>query len=699
MGGFEMAKVHRLAAACLLATTVLAPAIAAAPVAADGGTRQIQSSGTVVPTAAPTALVDGIAVHEFRLDPDALRNGEAPASGPALKNVRFGRVGAEAQPDTHSTPASNQRLSFNGLTVRQQRLANNGNQFTVEPPDQGLCVGNGFVLETVNDVMRVFDTSGHAVSGVVDLNSFYGYAPQLDRTTNLQGPFVTDPSCLYDTATQRWFHLVLTLEVFPDTGDFTGQNHVDLAVSTTSNPTGAWTIYHVDVTDDGSNGTPNHNCQPGPPPQPDHHAPTYPNACIGDFPHLGADANGIYLTTNEYWLFGHPTPTNAAAFHAAQIYAFSKHQLVSGARPVSVTQIDTLGLLNSQPGFTVWPAVSPSDADYEHGRNGTEYFTSTNASEEASNVPNSRGINASNQLAVWALSNTASLADATPSLRLQNTTVRVTRYSVPPPSNQKRGRTPLKDCLNDTTTPTPFGPGCWQIFFVAEPAHDEVEGPLDSSDSRVLSNVFAGGRLWGTLDTGVMVDRQKKAAVQYYVVRPELAGGRLSANLERQGRVMVPNNNTIYGAVGVTHDGRALLDFTLVGADHYPTAAYVSLNSRVAPDKIHIAAAGLGPQDGFTEYNAFGTGTPPVAGQRWGDYGAAVASGNTIWLANEYTGQTCNYRQYYPGRNATPPDLTDFGSCGGTRVSLGNWYTRLTAVDVSRRASDETDTQTGDNVN
>ena len=42
---------------------------------------------------------------------------------------------------------------------------------------------------------------------------------------------------------------------------------------------------------------------------------------------------------------------------------------------------------------------------------------------------------------------------------------------------------------------------------------------------------------------------------------------------------------------------------------------------------------------------------------------------------------------------------TNFGSCGGTRVSLGNWYTRLTAVDVGRRASDEANTQTGDNVN
>ena len=46
-------------------------------------------------------------------------------------------------------------VSFDGLNLRDQRTANGGNQFTVEPPDQGLCVGNGFILETVNDVLRV----------------------------------------------------------------------------------------------------------------------------------------------------------------------------------------------------------------------------------------------------------------------------------------------------------------------------------------------------------------------------------------------------------------------------------------------------------------------------------------------------------------------------------------------------------------
>jgi hypothetical protein len=124
--------------------------------------------------------------------------------------------------------------------------ARGGNQFSVEPPDQGLCAGNGYVLEIVN-VINVFNASGQSVlpdntstnivagfprdvNHAVDLNSFYGYAPAINRSTGVRAQFVTDPSCIYDNATQRWFVIVLTLETHPN-GSFTHVNHLDLAVS------------------------------------------------------------------------------------------------------------------------------------------------------------------------------------------------------------------------------------------------------------------------------------------------------------------------------------------------------------------------------------------------------------------------------------------------------------------------------------
>ena len=113
--------------------------------------------------------------------------------------------------------------SIDGLNHRDQRTANGGNQFSVEPPDQGLCVGNGFVLETVNDVLRVYDTAGNPLTGVTDQNTFYGYPPAINRTTGAFGPFMADPSCLFDRVTRRWFHVILTLDVDPVSGDFRHQ--------------------------------------------------------------------------------------------------------------------------------------------------------------------------------------------------------------------------------------------------------------------------------------------------------------------------------------------------------------------------------------------------------------------------------------------------------------------------------------------
>src|SRR5207244_12587222 len=193
-------------------------------------------------------------------------------------------------------------FGFECLNHYQQRYSRGGNQFSVEPPDQGMCVGNGYVVEALNAVLNVYSTATGAsalpdntatniVSGfprnvnhTVDLNSFYGYAPAIDRAHgNVRGPFVTDPTCLYDAATQRFFVVVLTLETVPTSGAFTTVNHLDIAVSQTSNPAGRWNIYRVDVTHDGTN-TGGQN--PGP--------------YLGDYPHIGADANGFYVTTDEY---------------------------------------------------------------------------------------------------------------------------------------------------------------------------------------------------------------------------------------------------------------------------------------------------------------------------------------------------------------------------------------------------------------
>ena len=611
--------------------------------------RQIPSDGiAVLQTGADGA--DGVQNLEFDsalagLDSTETNLAKLFASGGRMINRSIAKtVGAGTPAESGKKAKSNPELavSFGGLNFRQQRLANGGNQFSVEPPDQALCVGNGYVLEAVNDVLRVFDGAGNALSGVVDLNTFYGYPAAINRANGKRGPSVTDPVCHYDADTQRFFVVVLTLDHVGTTAQLSGKNHLDIAVSTSANPLGAWKVYRLPVQDDGSDGTPVHaNCP-----------------CLGDYPHIGADANGLYLTTNEFPFF-------VDGFNGAQIYAFSKRALASGAASVNVVQFDTAGYPlqpDGTPGFTVWPAISPGTTSFAADLNGTEYFLSSQA------VFND-DIGADNRLRLWALTNTASLDSASPAMALTHGVVSTNTYAVPPKSDQKAGDAPLRDCINDTSLATPFGPGCWQFLLnPPEPAHDEVLSHPDSNDSRMQQVSYANGKLWGALDTAVNVGGQRRAGIAYFVIKPRVDASGVSGKIVIQGTLALANNNLTYPSIAVLPNGRGVMGFTVMGQDHFPSAGYAGLDALVGAGDIHIAAAGAGPDDGFTGYKAF-VGNPPRT--RWGDYGAAATDGNSIWLAAEYIAQTCTFAQYVSA---------PFGSCGSTRASLGNWATLITKV-------------------
>ena len=551
--------------------------------------------------------------------------GQGAGQGP---NVKSGKK-------AKSNPILN--LSFDGLNHRNQRLANNGNQFSLEPPDQGLCAGNGFVMEAVNDVVRIFDTAGNPLTGVVDLNTFYGYPAAIVRPSTF-GPELTDPSCYYDPDTQRWFLVVLTLDRVGTSSRLAGTNHLDIAVSTTSSPLGSFNIYKLFVQDDGTQGTPNHHCAGGP--------------CLGDFPHIGADANGFYITTNEFPFF-------ANGFHASQIYALSKQALASGAASVTVTQFDTFGLApDGNPGFTVWPATTPASA-YETGAGGAEYFLSSVAIFSITSTDN--------RLIIWALSNTQSL-NSSAALTLSDSFINVQTYGRPPKADQKAGDFPLGQCLND--------PVCTTTLGGPDPFVETESNHVDTSDSRIQSVVFGNGKLWAVLDTAATMTTgsgtQTKSGIAYFIITPSLTP--LSGSVVKQGVLALADNNLSYGAAGITSAGRGVIAFTLLGAGgstnsgNFPTAAYASLDAIVGAGSIQTAAAGLGPEDGFTAYKFF---VGPSGRNRWGDYGAAVADGNSVWIASEYIGQTCTLAQY---------EASPFGSCSGTRTSLGNWDTRISKL-------------------
>src|SRR5213594_4026904 len=130
----------------LIATSAATPAIAG-----SGVTRQIALAGT-----------------------GSLITGDAP-SGDATTSLEFPAVEDEASPEafdgtidrslsrgdgsgiaaaTAKNAKSNPQVdsSFEGLNHYQQRYSRRGNQFSVEPPDQGMCAGNGYIVEALNAV-------------------------------------------------------------------------------------------------------------------------------------------------------------------------------------------------------------------------------------------------------------------------------------------------------------------------------------------------------------------------------------------------------------------------------------------------------------------------------------------------------------------------------------------------------------------
>jgi len=646
--------------ALAVALTLCSPCISAQTIT------QISSSGNTQPVAAP-AGVSGIQNPEIDSglagsdsdDDDLGIDLQGNVSGPTRLNRSIAPGPGQGQSVNGKAKAkSNPEIinSFDGLNFFNQRFANHGNQFSVVPPDQGLCAGNGLVLETVNDVLNIYGADGTSLLGVTDLNTFYGYPAAINRAVSPLrfGPSITDPSCHFDPDTQRWFHVALTLDrVSPTTQSLNGKNHLDIAVSTTANPLDPWMVFHLPVQNDGTDGTPDHNCKArvrinG--------VPTLVHAqCLGDYPHVGMDANGLYITTNEFELF------SPGRFRGSQIYAISKQGLVAGG-PANVELFDTAALAPTLPygipGFTVWPSLSPG-TNFRTDNSGTEFALSSLA------VFSNTG--AFNQLVMWELTNTLSLGTS-PAVVLTTGLVDTQTYAVPPRSTQKAGDFPLGQCLADGTISTPFGIGCWRFQVIPPPTgpFPQTEPRLPSNDSRMQQVSYANGKLWAALDTAVTVNGNPQAGAAFFVLQPTGSPSSPSASVVNQGVIALANNNVTYPAVGVTPSGRGVIAFTVLGQDNYPSAGYSSLDALTGAGDVHIAAAGVGPDDGFSAYFPLVNPVRP----RWGDYGAAAVDGNTIWFASEYTAQTCNLSTYV---------ATNF-RCGDTRGALGNWATRITHV-------------------
>jgi hypothetical protein len=315
----------------------------------------------------------------------------APRSGPA----RMFSKGARRLPGRHfsaleavpvarsaaaprSAAAVRTLSNFNGTSSRDSQFTNYNLEF--EPPDQGVCAGNGFVLEPVNSAYRIFQANGTSIRGPFNVNDLF----------NVGGKeFTSDPRCWYDRATTTWFSTILFLN---DTGTV---GTLLIAVRHAKDPLGLWNIFTIDATDPGGRGCP----------------------CFGDQPRIGIDQHNLYITADEFSIQG-------PQFDGAELWVIDKAGLIATHPTVKFAHFAHLRIAGHST-LAPQPALSLS-------RPHAEFMLS---SLDFDNMGD-------NRLGLWAITDRAAVA-AGGLPTLSSIVINSEAYANPPSPPQKGSRSKL----------------------------------------------------------------------------------------------------------------------------------------------------------------------------------------------------------------------------------------------------------------
>jgi hypothetical protein len=390
-------RIRRLAVTSAVGAVVVASAVTPAAAAAVTASARVPAVAVVsTQTGQPgrALLVSGSTPSSASASAPALaQNAPRPRGARRPPSAASPRASAAVAAPLASagTAASTAALlkTFNGTSSRDSQFTNYNATF--EPPDQGLCVGAGYVLEPVNSAYRIFTTAGKSIRGPFNVNDLFNEGGK---------EFTSDPRCWYDPATHSWFAVILFLNASSTEG------RIDIAVNPTPNPTGQWTEYQIDNTFDGRNGEPN---LPGCP-------------CFGDQPRLGIDQTNLYVTTDEYSIIG-------PQYYGGQIYAISKADLVKGVSSPHFVRFGNLVLGGAMAGAPQ-PALSVGSPD-------AEYFLSQLD-------PNGTG---DDRIGLWAMTARSKVGRGQSPV-LSKLVISAEPYSVPPPAAQQ-GSTSRLDSGDD----------------------------------------------------------------------------------------------------------------------------------------------------------------------------------------------------------------------------------------------------------
>jgi hypothetical protein len=502
------------------------------------------------------------------------------------------------------------------LNFVENPIGTTGLNLESEPPDQGLCVGNGVVLELTNTTVAAYDTAGNPI-GATSMYTFMN----VPLTSASSIDLLSDPRCLYDPGSGN-FYVTATHASADGT-----ESDLRVAVLGSSGLSGI--LYEVPTTNDNSTFPID---DPGCP-------------CIQDEPLLGSNGTSVFISGNEFTYPG-------GAFEQNTIYALSKADLNGGDTAATPAYSVFFGLGYSihhgvLPAFSISPAVSPG-GDYDADNGGTEYFL-------ASLIGLGGNVN---KIALWAITGTCALptdlgSSCSSPIALGVKLLGNKLYVAPANSPQASGDYPLGQSLHDS------------------------EPTIDTDDDRMQQVYYTGGVLYGALTTELSVAGAMQSGVLWASVVPKVkvtkktyAGGLYVASVRgkfRGGYIGTTGVNLFYPSIAVNSSGRAVVAFDMSGASIFPSLGYANVIGG-ADTNVHETSAGIGPEDGFSAYPQESQGATGVG--RWGDYTTIVTdSGGDFWFGGEYIAQTCDSAAY--GTDNT---------CGGTRTPLANWATHITEL-------------------
>ncbi len=278
-------------------TASTAASSSASKAAATASTESALSGPLAMPMPTPRALSAG-----------ALHTAATPT--PVIPTVRCAPIGDGC--DTISSSAAG-AVGAKGINAVDSGSLSTNPLGDLEPPDQGLCAGNGYVVQDNNiGEMRVYGTSLARESGAISLDTVMGLT---SRGWSSGG----DTSCEYDPSNGgHWF----ITEIVSDTpeaggGTFAGcfaaaanSCYEGIAVSQGSSPFGPYYVYYLNA---------NYNPQ----------EPGYPYL-LNDFAKIGLTRDAFLIFYDEFPLNGSAPGVGGGFFNGAQEFAFDKNALETG---------------------------------------------------------------------------------------------------------------------------------------------------------------------------------------------------------------------------------------------------------------------------------------------------------------------------------------------------------------------------------